>query len=152
MAEISKEKRSKMMAAVHSRDTKPELTVRKYLWRLGFRYRLNLNRLPGHPDIVLRKYRTCIFVNGCFWHGHDCKDFRIPKTHVEFWENKIRRNQERDKEEHRKLAKMGSAMANAENNFHMDASRLYVSECFVTPGMTMKRMLPGGKGSADRII
>lgn len=107
MAEISKEKRSKMMAAVHSRDTKPELTVRKYLWRLGFRYRLNLNHLPGHPDIVLRKYRTCIFVNGCFWHGHDCKDFRMPKTHVEFWENKIRRNQERDKEEHRKLAKMG---------------------------------------------
>lgn len=96
-----------MMAAVHSKDTKPELTVRKHLWRLGFRYRLNLNRLPGHPDIVLRKYRTCIFVNGCFWHGHDCKVFRLPKTNVDFWEKKIRRNQERDKEEHRKLAKMG---------------------------------------------
>ncbi len=107
MAKISKEKRSKMMAAVHSKDTKPELTVRKHLWRLGFRYRLNLNRLPGHPDIVLRKYRTCIFVNGCFWHGHDCKVFRLPKTNVDFWEKKIRRNQERDKEEHRKLAKMG---------------------------------------------
>ncbi len=107
MAEISKDKRSKMMAAIHSRDTKPELMVRKYLWRLGFRYRLNLNRLPGHPDIVLRKYHTCIFVNGCFWHGHDCEDFRMPKTNVEFWEKKIRRNQERDKEEQRKLAKMG---------------------------------------------
>ncbi len=107
MAVISKDKRSKMMAAIHSRDTKPELTVRKYLWRLGFRYRLNLNRLPGHPDIVLRKYHTCIFVNGCFWHGHDCEDFRMPKTNVEFWEKKIRRNQERDKEEQRKLAKMG---------------------------------------------
>lgn len=107
MAEISKDKRSKMMAAIHSRDTKPELMVRKYLWRLGFRYRLNQNRLPGHPDIVLRKYHTCIFVNGCFWHGHDCEDFRMPKTNVEFWEKKIRRNQERDKEEQRKLAKMG---------------------------------------------
>ena len=58
------------MAAIRSKDTKPELIVRKGLWRRGFRYRLNHKRLPGHPDLVLRKYRTCIFVNGCFWHGH----------------------------------------------------------------------------------
>lgn len=84
--------------------------VRHYLWKHGFRYRLNNPRLPGHPDIVLRKYRTwtCIFVNGCFWHGHDgCKYFRMPKKNTDFWEKKIKRNKERDKEEQKKLAKMG---------------------------------------------
>lgn len=64
------EQRHRNMAAIHGKDTKPEITVRKYLWSHGFRYRLNHRRLPGKPDIVLRKYRTCIFVNGCFWHGH----------------------------------------------------------------------------------
>ena len=96
------------MASIRSKDTKPELIVRKYLWSRGFRYRLNNPRLPGHPDLVLRKYRTCIFVNGCFWHGHEgCKSYSIPKTNTEFWEKKIRRNKERDIEEQRKLAKMG---------------------------------------------
>ena len=97
------------------------MIVRRWLWSRGFRYRLNHKRLPGHPDLVLRKYRTCIFVNGCFWHGHNvtitnnhepitiessecCK---IPKTNREFWVAKIRRNKERDKEEQRKLAEMG---------------------------------------------
>lgn len=98
----------KNMAAIHSSGTKPEIIVRKYLWRQGFRYRLNNPRLPGHPDIVLRKYRTCIFVNGCFWHGHEgCKYFRMPTTHVDFWTKKIKRNKERDREEQRQLAKMG---------------------------------------------
>ena len=109
------------MAFVKSKDTKPEMIVRKGLWKKGFRYRLNHKRLPGHPDLVLRKYRTCIFVNGCFWHGHNvampqvnsekrivnslcCK---IPKSNREFWVAKIRRNKERDKEEQRKLAEMG---------------------------------------------
>ena len=109
------------MAAIRSKDTKPEIIVRKGLWSRGFRYRLNYKRLPGHPDLVLRKYRTCIFVNGCFWHGHGvslniehgpltiessacCK---IPKTNREFWVKKIRRNMERDREEQRKLASMG---------------------------------------------
>lgn len=88
--------------------TKPERIVRQYLWRRGFRYRLNSPRLPGHPDLVLRKYRTCIFVNGCFWHGHaDCGGFRLPKTNVAFWQRKIERNKERDCEEQRKLAQMG---------------------------------------------
>ena len=106
---------SKRMAAIHNKDTKPELVVRKGLWKRGFRYRLNFKRLPGHPDLVLRKYRTCIFVNGCFWHGHNvelstmesstcCK---IPNTNREFWIAKIRRNKERDKEKQRELAKMG---------------------------------------------
>ena len=110
------------MAAIRSRNTKPEMIVRKGLWSRGFRYRLNSPRLPGHPDLVLKKYRTCIFVNGCFWHGHNvtmsqmdngqwimdnsncCK---IPQTNREFWVAKIRRNQERDVEEQKRLAEMG---------------------------------------------
>lgn len=102
------EQRHKNMAAVKSKDTKPEMLVRKYLWSRGFRYRVNNPRLPGHPDIVLRKYHTCIFVNGCFWHGHEgCKYFRVPKTNTEFWERKISRNRERDREEQKQLARMG---------------------------------------------
>ena len=86
-----------------ARDTCAQISVGH-----GFRYRLNNPRLPGHPDIVLRKYRTCVFVNGCFWHGHEgCKYFRMPKTNTDFWEKKIKRNKERDKEEQRQLAKMG---------------------------------------------
>lgn len=100
--------RHKAMASNHSKNTKPEIIVRKYLWRCGFRYRLNNPRLPGHPDIVLRKYRTCIFVNGCFWHGHEgCKYFHYPKSNVDYWTKKINRNRERDKEEQKKLAEMG---------------------------------------------
>ncbi len=96
------------MAAVRSKGTRPEIVVRHYLWAHGFRYRLNDPRLPGHPDLVLRKYRTCIFVNGCFWHGHDrCKYFKLPQTNTEFWRKKISRNKERDKEEQQRLAKMG---------------------------------------------
>lgn len=102
------EQQHKNMAAVKSKDTKPEMVVRKYLWSRGFRYRVNNPRLPGHPDIVLRKYHTCIFVNGCFWHGHEgCKYFRMPKTNTEFWERKISRNRERDREEQKQLARMG---------------------------------------------
>ena len=96
------------MASIHSKNTKPEILVRKFLWRHGFRYRLNNPRLPGHPDIVLRKYRTCVFVNGCFWHGHEgCKYFHYPKSNVDYWTKKINRNRERDKEEQKKLAEMG---------------------------------------------
>lgn len=74
----------------------------------GFRYRLHHPRLPGHPDIVLRKYRTCIFVNGCFWHGHDrCRFFKMPKTNTAFWEAKIKRNKERDHQGKLELAEMG---------------------------------------------
>ena len=99
---------NKRLASVHSKDTMPEILVREYLWRKGFRYRLNVPRLPGHPDIVLKKYRTCVFVNGCFWHGHEnCKYFKMPRTNTAFWEKKLSRNKERDKEEQRKLAEMG---------------------------------------------
>lgn len=102
------DQRHKNMAAIRAKGTKPEVIVGKYLWRHGFRYRLNHPRLPGKPDIVLRKYRTCIFVNGCFWHGHaGCKYYVVPKTHTEFWLNKVNRNQERDVEVKKKLASMG---------------------------------------------
>ena len=103
MDKLSAEQRHKNMAAIHSKDTKPEMIVRKGLWSRGFRYRLNSPRLPGHPDLVLRKYRTCVFVNGCFWHGHEgcCK---IPNTNREFWVAKIKRNQERDIETQKRLA------------------------------------------------
>ena len=96
------------MASIHSKDTKPELIVRRGLWKRGFRYRLNHKRLPGHPDLVLRKYRTCIFVNGCFWHGHEgCKYYTVPKTNTEFWVNKVKRNKERDNKVQHQLASMG---------------------------------------------
>ena len=102
------QQRHNNMAAIHGKDTKPEIIVRKYLWRHGFRYRLNHARLPGRPDVVLRMYRTCIFVNGCFWHGHEnCRYYTVPKTRTEFWVNKVKRNQERDLEVQHKLARMG---------------------------------------------
>ena len=96
------------MAAIHGKDTKPEMVVRRWLWGRGFRYRLNHPRLPGKPDIVMRKYRTCIFVNGCFWHGHEgCRYYTIPKTNTEFWVNKVKRNKERDLKVQHELAAMG---------------------------------------------
>lgn len=108
MDKLTPQQRHNNMAAIRSANTKPEILVRKYLWRQGFRYRLNNPRLPGHPDIVLRKYRTCVFVNGCFWHGHEgCKYFRMPVTNADFWRKKIERNRQRDREEQRRLAEMG---------------------------------------------
>lgn len=102
------QQRHNNMAAIKSKDTKPEVLVRKFLWSHGFRYRLNHPRLPGKPDIVLRKYRTCIFVNGCFWHGHEgCKYYVVPKSNTKFWQDKILRNQQRDLEVMHKLAEMG---------------------------------------------
>ena len=86
------------MAAVRSRDTAPEVRVRKALHRLGFRYRTHVAGLPGKPDIVLAKYRAVILVHGCFWHGHDCPLFQYPATRKAFWNAKIKRNRERDAE------------------------------------------------------
>ena len=96
--------RHRNMAAIHSASTKPELKLRRTLWRLGFRYRVNDKRLPGSPDIVLPKYRTVIFVHGCFWHGHQgCKYYTVPKTDTDFWTAKIARNRERDQDVWRQL-------------------------------------------------
>jgi DNA mismatch endonuclease (patch repair protein) len=83
------------MSRIRGRDTKPELVVRRWLWRQGYRYRLYVKSLPGRPDIVMRKWRTVIFVNGCFWHGHECQKHR-PATNAQFWWEKIERNRERD--------------------------------------------------------
>ena len=108
MDKLTPQQRHKNMAAIHSLDTKPEMVVRRWLWKRGFRYRLNYKRLPGHPDLVLRKYKTCIFINGCFWHGHEgCKYYTVPKTNTEFWVNKVQRNKERDERVKHELNAMG---------------------------------------------
>ena len=93
-----KKTRSYNMSQIKSKDTKPEEIVRKYLFKQGFRYRKNDKRLPGKPDIVLPKYKTVIFVNGCFWHEHEgCRYFVWPKSNTEFWKDKISKTVERDK-------------------------------------------------------
>ena len=104
----SKEARSRNMAKIHSKNTKPEETVRKYLFSQGFRYRKNDKKLPGTPDIVLPKYNTVIFVNGCFWHKHEgCKYFVWPKSNVDFWRNKIETTVKRDAENKKRLSALG---------------------------------------------
>ena len=107
MDKLTKEQRHNCMSAIKSRNTKPEIIVRKFLFSRGFRYRLNHPRLPGHPDIVMRKYKTVVFVNGCFWHGHDCRFATTPKSNTEFWRNKIEKNKNRDQQTIEKLALMG---------------------------------------------
>lgn len=108
MDRVSKAVRSRNMAAVRSRDTKPEVQIRSLLHRLGFRFRLYDKSLPGKPDIVLKKYKTVIFVNGCFWHHHEnCRDSRLPKTNKDFWEKKINSNVERDRRNKYKLIESG---------------------------------------------
>lgn len=105
---FSKAKRSDIMSKILGKETKPEILVRKFLFSNGFRYRKNLKKLPGTPDIVLLKYKTAIFVNGCFWHGHkNCKRFALPATNINFWQNKINGNIKRDKAKKLLLKKMG---------------------------------------------
>lgn len=109
MADIkSKDARSYNMSRIRSKNTKQEELVRKYLFSRGFRYRKNDKRLPGTPDIVLPKYRTVIFINGCFWHGHEgCKYFVWPQNNSEFWRNKINTNRSRDVKEYQELQSQG---------------------------------------------
>ena len=96
------------MAAIRASDTKPELIVRKALFSSGFRYRLHDRSLPGKPDVALKKYKTCIFVNGCFWHMHrNCQMFVLPKTRTEFWRAKLLENAERDQVAYEKLIQEG---------------------------------------------
>ena len=91
------QQRSLNMSHIQSKNTKPEGIVRKYLFSQGFRYRINVKKLPGCPDVVLPKYKTVIFVNGCFWHMHNCDRFRWPQSNTEYWRQKITKNAERDK-------------------------------------------------------
>ena len=109
MADVmTPEQRSRNMAAIKGKDTKPELIVRKYLFSRGLRFRVQVRKLPGNPDIVLPKYNTVIFVNGCFWHGHEgCKYFRLPKSNVQFWKEKIERNVARDVRNEAELKALG---------------------------------------------
>ena len=109
MADIkTPEQRSYNMAAIKAKNTKPETIVRKYLFSEGFRYRKNDKRYPGTPDVVLPKYKTMIFVNGCFWHGHEgCKYFVWPKNNEEFWQKKITANIERDRRDFSQLEALG---------------------------------------------
>ena len=103
-----KKTRSYNMSQIKGKNTKPEELVRKYLFSQGFRYRKNDKRLPGSPDIVLPKYKTVIFVNGCFWHGHEgCKHFVWPKSNEEFWKSKIETNIARDKNKTKTLEELG---------------------------------------------
>ncbi len=141
------------MSRIHGKGTKPELKVRQWLWRHGYRYRLNVKSVPGKPDIVMRKYRTAIFVNGCFWHGHfvvfdtdalrhceersnpdmalsidNSKCCKIPQTNREFWVNKIKRNQERDQRNYQVLHDNGWQV-------------IVVWECQLTPKRIEETML-----------
>ena len=109
MADVfDKETRSRIMSTIKATETKPEITVRKFLFSKGMRYRKNLKGLPGKPDIVSRKHESVVFVNGCFWHGHEnCSRFKLPKTRTEFWEEKIRKNIDRDRRNTEALESMG---------------------------------------------
>ena len=95
---VDRATRSRMMAGIRGKNTKPELLIRRGLHARGFRYRLHSDSICGKPDMVLRRYRAAIFVHGCFWHGHGCHLFRMPATRTEFWQAKIARNRERDEE------------------------------------------------------
>lgn len=104
---LTAEKRSWNMSHIRSKDSKPETLVRKYLFSKGFRYRKNVKKLPGCPDIVMPKYQTVIFVNGCFWHKHDCPRFVWPSSNIEYWRPKILGNVERDKKNYLELQSLG---------------------------------------------
>ena len=96
------------MSHIRSKATKPEMEVRRWLWAHGYRYRLNVKSVPGRPDIVMRKYRTAIFVNGCFWHGHEvCSKFVMPKSNTDFWKTKIEYNRARDQKNYDILNQAG---------------------------------------------
>ena len=139
---LTPQQRHYVMSRIHGKDTKPELLVRQWLWRHGYRYRLNVKSVPGKPDIVMRRYRTAIFVNGCFWHGHyvETQCFaslqtitnspccKIPKTNREFWVNKIKRNQERDQRNYQFLRDNGWQV-------------IVVWECQLVPKMIEQTML-----------
>lgn len=106
-ASSTSRKRSELMKRVRREGTTPEVILRKELHRSGFRFRLNVRRLPGSPDIVLARYRTAIFVHGCFWHGHECRAGQLPKTNREYWSEKIRENRERDQRKSSQLEEAG---------------------------------------------
>lgn len=104
---LTPSKRSFVMSKIHGKETKPEVLVRKFLFTRGFRYRKNDKRYPGKPDIVLPKYKTVVFIHGCFWHGHFCKKGRIPQSNTGFWQAKLFKNKERDWKNEAALEELG---------------------------------------------
>lgn len=104
---FSQTKRSDIMSKISCKNTKPEILVRKFLFSKGFRYRINVKTLPGKPDIVLPKYKIAIFVNGCFWHGHNCKKGGLPSSNIDFWRKKILNNKLRDNKNQAQLTLLG---------------------------------------------
>ena len=104
---FSSQKRSDIMSKISGKNTKPEILVRKFLFSKGFRYRINVKTLPGKPDIVLPKYKTVIFINRCFWHGHNCKKGKLPSSNIDFWKEKISNNKLRDDKNSDLLIKLG---------------------------------------------
>lgn len=108
---VTPDVRSRMMAGIRGKNTKPELAVRSALHRRGFRFRVHCKKLPGKPDLVFPKFRAVIFVHGCFWHGHGCHLFKWPKTRSEFWQQKINSNIDRDRKQRRTLLSSGWRVA-----------------------------------------
>ena len=105
---MTPEQRSNCMRRIRSKNTRPEMLVRRFLFSHGFRYRIHAKTLPGTPDLTIVGLRTCIFINGCFWHGHEgCSMYKTPQTHVDFWTHKILRNQQRDQENRLALKAQG---------------------------------------------
>lgn len=104
---VDRATRSRMMSGIRGKDTKPELRVRRFLHAIGFRFRLHDKRLPGCPDLVLPKWKTVVFVHGCFWHMHDCRYFKLPGTRTEFWRDKLAGNRARDEVTRRQLEVLG---------------------------------------------
>lgn len=126
---MTPEQRHRCMSRIRSKNTKPELIVRRWLWRQGFRYRLHVGALPGSPDIVLQRLQVVIFVNGCFWHGHErCATFRLPASNQEFWRQKIDNNRQRDARNAAWLRRMG---------WHV----FTVWECQLTPARRQRTLL-----------
>jgi len=108
MDSLTQERRSWNMRQIRSKDTKPEILIRKALWRMGYRFRIHYKKLPGKPDVVIIKHKLAIFIHGCFWHRHDgCIEASKPKTNSEYWENKISKTMERDKEHNAEIIQLG---------------------------------------------
>lgn len=104
---VSPEKRSQMMSGIRAKNTRPEMIVRRALHARGFRYRIHVKDLPGKPDLVFPRYKSVLFIHGCFWHGHNCHLFKMPGTHTEFWQAKIQKNRENDAKAKAALATLG---------------------------------------------
>jgi len=145
---VTKAKRSLMMGGIKGKDTKPEITVRKILHGCGFRYRVNVKTLPGKPDIVLKKYKAVVFVNGCFWHGHKCHLFKLPASNRSFWQDKIRGNKVNDRKCRRQLEKDGWRIADiwecaVKGKKKQDCARLSSILCKWITGSDDKRLSIG---------